>query len=51
MLHDQVSWAEKKSGELKEVFRDGKLLVHESLKQIRQRVLQVENPESIHAKK
>lgn len=37
-LYDQVSWEEEKQGELKEVFRDGKLLVDLSLKTIRKRV-------------
>jgi nicotinamide phosphoribosyltransferase len=34
-LKDQVSWEEEKEGELKEVFRDGKLLVDQSLAEIR----------------
>lgn len=34
-LIDQVSWEEEATGELKEVFRDGKLLVDFSLKEIR----------------
>ena len=37
-LHDQVTWAEEKQGELKEVFRDGKLLIDQSLAEIRSRV-------------
>ena len=37
-LVDQVSWEEEKQGELKEVFRDGKLLVDDSLAEIRKRV-------------
>ncbi|MGC4040849.1 MAG: nicotinate phosphoribosyltransferase [Flavobacterium sp.] len=37
-LIDQVSWDEEKQGELKEVFRDGKLLVDASLAKIRARV-------------
>jgi len=37
-LHDQVSWAEERTGELREVFRDGKLLVDEKLSDIRARV-------------
>ncbi len=37
-LKDQCSWAEEKSGELKEIFRDGKLLVDDSLQEIRKRV-------------
>ena len=37
-LIDQVSWEEEKSGELKEVFRDGKLLLDDSLSEIRKRV-------------
>ena len=36
---DQVSWEEEKEGELKEVFRDGKILVEEKLSAIRNRVL------------
>jgi nicotinamide phosphoribosyltransferase len=36
-LIDQVSWAEEKTGELKEIFRDGVLLVDESLSEIRKR--------------
>ena len=38
-LIDQVSWDEEKTGELKEVFRDGKLLIDQSLAEIRARVL------------
>jgi nicotinamide phosphoribosyltransferase len=37
-LKDQCTWAEERSGELKEVFRDGKLLVNDSLQDIRSRV-------------
>jgi nicotinamide phosphoribosyltransferase len=37
-LKDNVTWEEEKLGELKEVFRDGKLLVNESLIDIRSRV-------------
>ncbi|MCH5684368.1 nicotinate phosphoribosyltransferase [Niabella sp. W65] len=35
---DQVSWAEEATGELQEVFRDGKLLIDWTLQQIRDRV-------------
>ena len=35
---DRVSWKEESQGELKEVFRDGKLLIEEKLSDIRQRV-------------
>jgi nicotinamide phosphoribosyltransferase len=38
VLHDQVSWAEEQQGELKEVFRDGKLLVDWTLAEIRARI-------------
>ncbi|MDP5231192.1 MAG: nicotinate phosphoribosyltransferase [Cellulophaga sp.] len=34
-LHDQVTWDEEGKGALKEVFRDGKLLVDSSLSEIR----------------
>ena len=37
-LTDNVSWEEEKQGELKEVFRDGKLLADQSLNDIRTRV-------------
>ncbi|MCD0464619.1 nicotinate phosphoribosyltransferase [Flavobacterium sp. ENC] len=37
-LTDNVSWEEEQKGELKEVFRDGKLLVDQSLSDIRSRV-------------
>lgn len=37
-LIDQVTWEEEKQGELKEVFRDGKLLIDDSLNEIRSRV-------------
>ena len=37
-LIDQVSWEEEAQGELREVFRDGKLLVEERLEDIRGRV-------------
>lgn len=36
-LFDNVSWEDEKQGELKEVFRDGKLLINQTLKEIRQR--------------
>ena len=36
-LKDQVSWSEEKTGELKEVFRDGKLLIDQTLSDIRER--------------
>jgi nicotinamide phosphoribosyltransferase len=35
MLHDQATWAEEQTGELKEVFRDGKLLRDLTLAEIR----------------
>ncbi|MGB1295776.1 MAG: nicotinate phosphoribosyltransferase [Flavobacteriales bacterium] len=38
VLIDQVSWEEEKQGELKEVFRDGKLLIEEELSVIRERL-------------
>lgn len=37
-LTDQVSWDEEKKGELKTVFKDGKLLVDQSLSEIRARL-------------
>ena len=37
VLKDQASWDEEKTGELKEVFRDGKLLIDQSLSEIRER--------------
>ncbi len=37
-LYDQVSWEEEQQGELKEVFRDGKLLIDHSLSEIRERI-------------
>lgn len=37
-MNDQVSWEEEQKGELVEVFRDGKLLVDQSLSEIRARV-------------
>jgi len=37
-LTDDVSWEEEKQGELKEVFRDGKLLLDQSLSDVRSRV-------------
>lgn len=37
-LIDQVSWEEEKTGELKEVYRDGKLLIDHTLAEIRSRV-------------
>lgn len=37
-LIDQVSWKEEKEGELKEVFRDGQLLVNVSLNEIRKNI-------------
>jgi nicotinamide phosphoribosyltransferase len=40
VLIDQVSWEEERQGELREVFRDGRLLVDDSLGKIRRRVRQ-----------
>jgi nicotinamide phosphoribosyltransferase len=37
-LIDQVSWEQEQQGELKEVFRDGKLLIDHSLIDIRKQV-------------
>lgn len=37
-LIDQVSWEEEQQGELREVFRDGKLIVDDSLSEIRNRI-------------
>jgi nicotinamide phosphoribosyltransferase len=37
-LIDQVDWQAEKQGELKEVFRDGKLLIEQHLSEIRSRV-------------
>ncbi len=37
-LVDEVSWDEEKTGELQEVFRDGKLLVDHTLEEIRKRM-------------
>ncbi len=37
-LYDQVSWEEEKTGELKEIFRDGQLLIDHSLADIRKRM-------------
>jgi nicotinamide phosphoribosyltransferase len=37
-LIDQVNWETEKEGELKEVFRDGKLLIDHSLSEIRRKV-------------
>ncbi|WP_435182294.1 nicotinate phosphoribosyltransferase [Cellulophaga omnivescoria] len=37
-LVDQVNWEQEKTGELKEVFKDGKLLIDDSLQDIRNRV-------------
>ena len=37
-LTDNVSWEEERKGELKEVFRDGKLLIHHSLSEIKNNV-------------
>ncbi|BDD07644.1 nicotinate phosphoribosyltransferase [Fulvitalea axinellae] len=38
VLVDQVDWEEEGKGELKEVFRDGKILVDHSLSEIRERL-------------
>lgn len=37
-LIDRVTWDEERTGELKEIFRDGKLLVDQSLSDIRKRL-------------
>lgn len=46
-LIDGVTWPEEETGELKEVFRDGKLLVEQSLSQIRETVKSNTNIEVI----
>jgi nicotinamide phosphoribosyltransferase len=38
VLQEQVSWNEEREGELCEVFRDGRLLIDDSLNAIRQRI-------------
>jgi len=38
VLNDQVSWEEERTGELREVYRDGKLLIDEKIEDIRKRV-------------
>ena len=38
VLVDQVSWEEEQKGELKEVFKDGKLLIDDTLANIRKRI-------------
>ncbi|MNI51383.1 putative nicotinate phosphoribosyltransferase [compost metagenome] len=37
-LKDQCTWEEERKGELKEVYRDGKLLIDQSLAEIRARI-------------
>lgn len=37
-LVDQVSWKQERQGELREVFRDGKLIIDQSLSEIRSRI-------------
>ena len=37
-LVDQVSWEEENQGELREIYRDGKLLKDEKLSEIRKRI-------------
>ena len=39
-LVDQVSWEQERQGELKEVFRDGQLLIDHNLEEIRKRIKQ-----------
>jgi len=39
ILKDEVTWTEEEQGELKEVFRDGKLILDESFKTIRNRIV------------
>lgn len=38
VLHDQVGWDQEREGELREVFRDGRLLIDDSLSAIRERM-------------
>lgn len=38
VLKDQCTWEEERQGELKTIFKDGKLLVNRTLEEIRQRV-------------
>jgi nicotinamide phosphoribosyltransferase len=37
-LYDQVTWEQEQTGELKEIFRDGKLIVNQTLSEIRNRL-------------
>ncbi|RYG43678.1 MAG: nicotinate phosphoribosyltransferase [Chitinophagaceae bacterium] len=37
ILHDNVSWEDERTGELREVFRDGKLLIDQKFSEIRER--------------
>jgi len=37
-LIDQVNWENEREGELKEVFRDGKILIEHTLADIRKRI-------------
>ncbi|BDD02633.1 nicotinate phosphoribosyltransferase [Aureibacter tunicatorum] len=39
-LVDQVNWDDESTGELKEVFRNGKLLINTSLKEIKKRIFE-----------
>lgn len=38
ILHDQVSWTEEAQGELREVYRNGRLLIDQDLESIRKRL-------------
>ena len=40
ILKDQCTWEEEAKGELKTVFRDGKLLIDWTLEEVRERVKQ-----------
>ncbi len=41
VLNDQVTWEEEGQGQLKEVFRDGKLVIDQNLAEIRRRIQSV----------
>lgn len=39
-VYDQVTWSEEQRGELREVFCDGKLIINQTLREIRERIRQ-----------
>ena len=49
VLYDEQTWAQEAGGELREVFRDGKLLVDWGLREVRERVRETQTHDKTEA--